>query len=312
MSTEVGTAYSQVNIDAGLADLVSPLSVSEFLARHWTREFLHVPGHPDKFDSLFSWDVLNEVLECHRFGRSRLRIVREGRSVDPAVYQLPSKDQTCSVRAREVSKLLRDGATLIVNAIDECHRPLRALVVQMEQLFKFNVNVNLYVGFGHDRGFLQHWDPQETLILQVAGTKAWNVWAPTRHWPLQPDVQDAPKPEADAIWDGQLTQGSLFYLPRGWWHVARPLDEPCMHLTVTVNTRTGVDLALWLVKRLRLADVVRQDLPTAMNATAQEQYYAALQQMIVESMASVNFGHAAKEFLRGEVTERPQFALPQL
>ena len=53
-----------------------------------------------------------------------------------------------------------------------------------------------------------------------------------------------------------LEAGDLLYIPRGWWHVAMPLDEPTLHLTVGVNNLTGADFLRWFADRLRRVDDV--------------------------------------------------------
>ena len=53
----------------------------------------------------------------------------------------------------------------------------------------------------------------------------------------------------------------LLYIPRGWWHVATPLDEPTLHLTVGVNNPNGADFLAWYVDRLKTSEDVRRDLP---------------------------------------------------
>jgi ribosomal protein L16 Arg81 hydroxylase len=157
---------------------------------------------------------------------------------------------------------LSNGATLIFNNCEEVHRPLRDLCVHLERLFHHRVIVNLYAGWRRDHGFNVHWDTQDTLILQVAGRKRWKVWAPARPYPFRDDVVDAAlPPTSEPIWDGTLEQGGILSIPRGWWHVAYPLDEPSLHLTVTIQNHNGIDLLHWLAERMKSSDTARMELP---------------------------------------------------
>ncbi|HEX8747659.1 MAG TPA: cupin domain-containing protein, partial [Pyrinomonadaceae bacterium] len=72
-----------------------------------------------------------------------------------------------------------------------------------------------------------------------------------------------PKPEDvdNPLWEGYLEDGDALYIPRGFWHVAFPLSEPTLHLTVGIHNRTGIDLARWFVQSLQEREVFRQDLP---------------------------------------------------
>ncbi|MGB9178112.1 MAG: cupin domain-containing protein, partial [Pyrinomonadaceae bacterium] len=80
-------------------------------------------------------------------------------------------------------------------------------------------------------------------------------------FPLSQDAEQARKPEHEPLWEGTLEDGDLLYIPRGWWHVAFPMDEPTLHLTVGVHNRTGLDLLRWVSERLRASEIFRKDLP---------------------------------------------------
>ena len=130
-----------------------------------------------------------------------------------------------------------------------------------------------------------HWDPQDTMILQVSGRKHWKVYRPTRLHPLAADVAPAPKPTDEPLWDGILEEGDLIYLPRGWWHVAAPLDEPSLHLTVTIEPASGIDLLEWFVGQLKYHPEVRRDVPLFANKAECREYFSQLRRLVIESLS---------------------------
>lgn len=73
-----------------------------------------------------------------------------------------------------------------------------------------------------------------------------------------------------------MEQGGTLCIPRGWWHVADPLDTPSLHLTVTVKNPTGVDLLKWLVHQLKTSEGVRMPLPLLDNDEAQAAWLVGL------------------------------------
>jgi hypothetical protein len=85
------------------------------------------------------------------------------------------------------------------------------------------------------------------------------------------------------VWEGLLNQGDLLYIPRGWWHVATPLDEPTLHLTVGVSRPTGADLLLWFVERLKASEQVRRDLPQFVREEEQATHLEQLRQVILSA-----------------------------
>jgi hypothetical protein len=105
----------------------------------------------------------------------------------------------------------------------------------------------------------------------------------TRRYPLARDVEPTIDPPATPLWEGLLNQGDLLYMPRGWWHVATPLDEPTLHLTVGVSRPTGADLLAWFVDRLKTNEHVRRDLPQLVHPEEQAAHLEQLRQAIIDA-----------------------------
>jgi ribosomal protein L16 Arg81 hydroxylase len=144
------------------------------------------------------------------------------------------------------------------------------------------------------------------MVLQCHGRKRWQIFAPTQEFPL--DVGTPPKPAGEPVWDGVLNAGDVLYLPRGWWHVAHPLNEPSLHLTFGIAPMQGLNLLNWLAVRLRGNPHLRRNLP--LYAAARKTYMDQLRNIVAESLSD----RAAEDFLR-EVSEhvrgRPSLRLPQ-
>lgn len=242
-----------------LEHLIAPVSLERFLAEYWTKRFLHIPGASDKLSHWFPWDVLNRALEQHRFTRDRLRLINAGRWVRREQYL--HGDLVDPERLRHE---LENGATLVFNFCEEVHPPVRELCASLERLFRVHVFANLYAGWRKDHGFNVHWDDQDNLILQIAGRKHWKIWEPTRPFPFTSDVVDtspATRPTGPPAWEGVLEQGGVLNIPRGWWHVAYPMDEPSLHLTVTIQNLTGISFLHWLAEQMKKSDAARMPLP---------------------------------------------------
>jgi hypothetical protein len=257
-----------------LAALLEPCAPTEFLASAWGRNFKHVRGARGKFAELMPWPRLSDVLAEHRLDFPRLRLTRDGKSVPASEYlrHTTSSKRKASIprlRPTELTNLLRDGATLVLDAVDELHAPLTRLAETLELTFREHVQINLYAGWRTSRGFDLHWDDHDVFVLQVAGRKRWRVYGETRPAPVADDVVPAEKPTTEPLWEETLEDGDLLYIPRGWWHVAFPLDEPTLHLTVGVHKRNGLDLLRWLTAQMRASETFRRDLPR--DASTKEQ-----------------------------------------
>ena len=302
-------------VPTSLADILAPVEAESFLATDYGRRFVHVPGTPGKFSSLLPWPVLNDILEQHRLEPPRLRLTREGKSVPPERYvsYQPNRRKNGQpiprLNSTVLTRELREGATLVLDNVDELHRPIRRIAESLERIFHVRVQVNSYSGWRTSHGFDLHWDDHDVFILQVAGRKAWKVYGMTRPFPLGRDVERADVPPTEVLWEGLLQAGDLLYIPRGWWHVATPLDEPTLHLTVGVNNLTGADLLTWFADRMRKAEDVRRDVPHLEGRNAMHAYADRLRQAILNEWRP----ELVDEFLAdmdSKARPRASFALP--
>jgi JmjC domain len=295
-----------------LEHLLSPLTVDEFLTNCWGQTFKHVPGVPDKFCHLLPWQTLNEALEQHRLDFPRIRLTRDGERLQPATYishSNPRQKQIAVPRLRyeKLTHELNSGATLVLDAVDELYEPLRALAEALELSFHERIQINAYASWKTSRGFDLHWDDHDVFILQVTGRKHWLIHGMTRPYPLAGDPKE-PKPTEPPLWDHILEAGDLLYIPRGFWHVAFPLNEPTLHLTVGVHNRAGLDLLRWLVNRMRSRETFRMDLP---RFATRETIHAHLMQLRGELLAEWDDDILNRYFadLDASATARPRLSL---
>jgi hypothetical protein len=263
-----------------LSRLLEPHTAEEFLASSWGQTYRHIRGRRGKFASLLPWERLNEILRQHRLDFPRLRLMRDGKSIPVNSYlhhTSGSRGKQSIPRLQPVkfTAQLRAGATLVLDAVHELHEPLEELAAGLEFFFHERIQINSYAGWHTSRGFDLHWDDHDVFILQVTGRKRWGIYGQTRPHPLTGDT-DNPKPTGAAVWEATLEDGDFLYIPRGWWHVAEPLDEPTLHLTVGIHKRTGVDLLNWLAGRLRASELFRRDLPRFASTAERAAHVARL------------------------------------
>ena len=223
-----------------LSALLAPLTPSAFFASYWFRTFYHGAGLPDRFALLLPWNELNRILEQHALDPPRLRLVKSGAWIDPRSYRAGRRLST-----KLLTDHLRDGATLILNDIHDLYTPLTVLAESLERHFGVPVGMNAYAGWGASRGFDQHADDHDVFILQVSGSKRWVIYG------TGASISDTAALPPDPLWNQTLRDGDLLYMPRGWHHAAVPLNEPSMHLTISVANPSASDLLAWLADELR-------------------------------------------------------------
>jgi hypothetical protein len=263
--------------------ILEPLTTDEFLANSWGSAFQVIKGRRGRFAELLPWERLNEILRQHRLDFPRLRLVEGGKRVSPEKFIRHNKagKQGISIprlKTPEFVAALRDGATLVIDAVDELHDPLTNLAADLELFFHEKIQINTYAGWKSSKGFDLHWDDHDVFILQVTGRKRWQIYGVTRPYPFNGDLVTAQRPTTEPIWDDVLEDGDVLYMPRGWWHVAIPLNEPTVHLTVGVHNRRGLDLIKWVSQQVAARESFRSDLPRFKSKSEQRAHMRKLKE----------------------------------
>jgi len=295
------------------AEVIAPLQPQHFFLRYWGKKFLFQKGSASRFADLLPWTALNRILSEHRLEHPRLRLAKDGSTLPPSsiltYHQNRRGIQIPTLRTVELNKLLKDGATLVLDAVDEMYPPLRRLAMSLEKTFGEYVQVNAYAGWGLTKGFDLHWDDHDVVILQVAGRKAWEIYGVSRKYPMFRDKDLDFSPPSKPLWKGVLSAGAFLYMPRGFWHVATALAEPSLHLTFGINNRTGIDLVNWIADSLTDSELFRQDLPRFAPKRHQARHMRQLKRQLNALFAEDTLARFFRS--RDEsATPRPHLALP--
>jgi len=292
-------------------DAIAPLSPSEFLASYWGRTHLRLRGKPGRFAYLLPWAELNRILESHQLHAPRLRLAQDGKDINENRYLASLEDGSVRVlKPAALANCLHAGATLVLDRVEEMAPAVRELAVDFERALGCHTTVNLYAGWRTQNGFDLHWDSQETMILQLDGRKHWKVFAPTRIHPIENDIEKAEKPTGEPVWEGILEDGDALYMPRGWWHVAYPLDEPSLHLTMTSTPATGVELLGWLVEKMKQNPTVRANVPAFLDSAGRSSYVAQLRASLLAALNDDMLDQFLENLDAAAVT-RPRVRLPE-
>jgi ribosomal protein L16 Arg81 hydroxylase len=290
----------------GLQEILSPLDCGEFLSNYLGQKFFHQRGEPSRFSDLLTWPELNSLLERHKF-TSEISLWKDGEQLAPERYSSPT-----GLMAPELTGLLRDGATLVLNSIDRIHEPIALLSQNLGKALQCRVAVNLYVGWRVSRGFDLHTDDHDVFILQVRGRKRWQIHGQMEErFPLRSGPATANfKPRGGPIWEETLQAGDLLYIPRGCWHVATPCDEPTVHLTVGMYAATAMDLERWILGRLNKTECMRSDLPRFTDAESEARYLASIRDVFHEAFSDPDLLRKFWSDINMQLGPRPYFGLP--
>ena len=293
---------------AVLSALVAPVPLDEFLSRYWRQQHLFSRGPADRFAALISWADINAILEHHWRETFRFRLARQGRDLDPASYA-DLDGYTPRVRAHDLTEHLRRGATLSFDAVDEVHEPLTRLARVFEGFFRAGTKINIYAGWRAVHGLDLHRDNQEIFILHVDGRKRWLLYGRSIDHVDCRDLAASSVPPAGAVLDEILQPGDLLYIPRGCYHLAVPVEEPALHLTLGVKNPRGSDLLNWIVQRLGTHDIAGGDVPLTGDALERRRFSDALRRALDAACE----GDLVEQYVAetgSNVKPRPSFNLP--
>ena len=289
--------------------IIAPLTRDKLIRDHWGKSFVRMQGPPGRFAELFSWDELNTVLETHRLMPPRFQLYKDGQPIDPGRYITPPHMGTPRIDSGGLAVCLAEGASLILNDVQEVSPKLRQLMQAFQSALKTDTYANLYAAWHSQKAFDLHWDPQDSIILQLSGKKRWKVYKPTRQHPLEDDVEKPAQPAGEPVWEGVLKEGDAIYVPRGWWHVVHPLNEPSLHLTVSLTPPKGIDLLGWAVSKLRSEVQVRAGLPALLDGAARIAHMRSLRDLVTTALTD----EAMDEFLGqwdANIGHSPHIRLP--
>lgn len=241
-----------------LEAILSPLHIDEFLATSWTRNPVLIPCSERRSDLL-----------TERVGQWSLESLIEG-SRQPVQALLRDRVRYHShllVDPKEAIKLYDAGIALyitdspLLDWLADCIS--RGLGVPSSKMRgqAFAARKGNHTGY--------HYDAADNFTFQMTGRKIWNVIpnAYVQH-PLDnylltdkpsPDTRFAlshvfPRELPGAATSFDLTPGTMFYLPRGYWHSVDTLEEDTISLTLSYSPLTWQELLEDRVRTLLIAD----------------------------------------------------------
>ena len=172
------------------------------------------------FSDLLSGDAISDLLE-RSVRRPHFRMVRDGST-------LPAHRFTESVRlggmmtddVADVDGIGREfatGATLVLQSLERVHPPLREFARALEAEISHPVQTNAYLSPPSASALARHSDNHDVFVVQVEGSKSWDV---------------------DELGQIELAEGDVLYMPRGCAHSASTNERHSLHLTIGVLSVT--------------------------------------------------------------------------
>ena len=235
-----------------LASLVAPVGKDEFVSRYWGQEPLVIHrSNPDYYDDLFTLQEFDEAI-----------------TRDPSYVKLANAAtkknlsyKTSATGLEGVLADLRDGGTVVLDQLHNREPKLNLLCRALAPEFGHRFQTNLYLTPPKGRGFSPHWDNHDVFILQVVGSKKWQIEKTRRALPRKGEAMGEEGRELRGdLQTFMFNQGDVMYIPRGFVHAAECDTEASLHITLGVTGTYWEDLLYAVVKRKIQQDKALSDL----------------------------------------------------
>jgi ribosomal protein L16 Arg81 hydroxylase len=223
------------------AGLVRPVSVADFLRRHWDHAPALLRGQAWRSEGLIGGEVLERLIAESIIGPPDVRVVRNGTAdADVPIYTTDGRANIASIGAAHSR-----GYTVVVNNVHKRVPALGALCRDAAIVLGHPVGANCYLTPPQAQGLARHFDDHDVFVLQVEGTKQWRVFEPLINFPLREQHVDLTSSyDGELQFEAELTPGDVLYLPRGCVHEATTGGERSLHVTLGVSVyRFGALLA---------------------------------------------------------------------
>lgn len=226
-----------------LEALLWPVEAAAFLEHDWTVRTRYIGGRSGKWDRAMTTGEFAGIV----------RMLAHCRPGELGLYAHGTRDDAATVRLVASIVAGDDGLaigdrTLYVRRISRYHAPLFRIVVGLYNDLHEVAYINAYYSPADgEPGLGPHFDAWDIVVLQIAGSKRWELWDGVASHPVEAcDPKRDRCPRDRPLGQLVTTAGDLLYLPRGMWHLATPTDEFSLHITIGIHCKSGLDLARWL------------------------------------------------------------------
>ncbi|MDQ1177764.1 JmjC domain-containing protein [Microbacterium sp. SORGH_AS_0421] len=222
-----------------------------------SREIILNRASEDFVNDLFGWSDLNSLLDRRSVMPAELQLSQNGEVLSRELYA----DAAGSLDLFRLKQEVRGGASIILDGLDRVSDRVREVTTAIMQMTGETASCNMFVTFHSSQAFHSHFDEVDTIIVQLEGSKHWQVHGPGEPDPLPEHGDSDPRncPEG-ALLDTVLKPGDVLHVPRGWWHTVRGAGDKSIHLTFAFTRKTGLDYIRWLAWKSIADPRVRQSL----------------------------------------------------
>lgn len=212
----------------------------------WPTEPIRAHRPPGEFADLLTMDAVEELIDADCLALRNLAFLKDGAVIEKRMYA----DEGADVPRRgAVREHVNAGGTISLRQLERLLPALARLQQALRAETGFLTHINGYLTPPDSQGLKYHYDPYVTLIIQLAGRKAWPVHRPFVENPVRAygsfhrvgftEEQRHFLEFTEPVYTFTLVPGDVLWLPRGWVHSPYTVGaDSSLHLTVAFAERT--------------------------------------------------------------------------
>jgi 50S ribosomal protein L16 3-hydroxylase len=197
-----------------LSTLFPDLTREQFLEEHFQRAPIARATTAGRLVRKLTWATV-ERLVPHK---PDTLVVRNGKlrtDEPPATFQ-------------EALTLFREGHSIVLRRCERYDEGLAEVAAAFAQELEGEVVIQVYLTPAGFHSFTWHYDCEDVFIAQTAGKKEYllreNTVNPRPKLSAMPRDMEYERETTPTI-ASTLIAGDALYIPRGWWHVARSMED---------------------------------------------------------------------------------------
>ncbi len=242
--------------------LLNPLGLSDFFQTYWERTPLHLSRENDAhFASLLSIADVEELLSTQTLEFPSAQLTHSASPVEAADYI----DGANRILAKQLVQRYHAGATLVLSQAHDRFADLAVFKREIQSALQLRCQTNVYLSPPGEQGFNPHYDSHDVFILQVAGSKTFNIYDGGVELPYSHESFQHGTHHCGALKQSiALEAGDTLYIPRGVMHDAVARDTTSLHITLGVYAITLQDVMVEMIHRSGERDIrFRRSIPAS-------------------------------------------------
>jgi hypothetical protein len=244
MELPEGTAARPNTSDGALVRCVG--DVNRFFSEVWAKApLLQRRRDSNGFDDLLTLADVDFILTTTWLRTPAFRLVKDGKPLDERTYTkwagVGARGAYGSVDPGKVYSLFHGGATVVLQAMQRYWAPLARFIRDLEVTLTLPAQANAYITPPGSRGLAVHYDTHDVFVLQVYGSKKWQIFDPVIESPL-PSQHSIEGETTTPVLETELEPGDTLYIPRGWRHAATAQAAASAHMTIGVLNYSWYDV----------------------------------------------------------------------